>query len=297
MKSMTGFANHTCEFAGGSATLEVRSVNNRGLDLKLRVPDLFASLEPKLRETITKVAKRGSLQVNVRYSLQDDVSDVPAINGKMIDQVLTGIEQIEDAALARHLSLAPSKASDILGIKGVLAHETGFAELSADMSQAVRTAMSAMIDNWDLDRAREGEAFARILGDQIDTIADLVTQARALIPQRKAKLEKGFHDNLKNLSEQFSEVEPERVAQEVALYIIKQDVAEELDRLDAHIEAARSLFAEQTSIGRRAEFLIQEFNREANTLCSKAQHSDLSRIGLELKTTIDQMREQIQNVE
>ena len=297
MKSMTGFANHTCEFAGGSATLEVRSVNNRGLDLKLRVPDLFASLEPKLRETITKVAKRGSLQVNVRYSLQDDVSDVPAINEKMIDQVLTGIEQIEDAALARHLSLAPSKASDILGIKGVLAHETGFAELSADMSQAVRTAMSAMIDNWDLDRAREGEALARILGDQIDTIADLVTQARALIPQRKAKLEKGFHDNLKNLSEQFSEVEPERVAQEVALYIIKQDVAEELDRLDAHIEAARSLFAEQTSIGRRAEFLIQEFNREANTLCSKAQHSDLSRIGLELKTTIDQMREQIQNVE
>jgi uncharacterized protein (TIGR00255 family) len=157
--------------------------------------------------------------------------------------------------------------------------------------------MSAMIDNWDLDRAREGEALARILGDQIDTIADLVTQARALIPQRKAKLEKGFYDNLKNLSEQFSEVEPERVAQEVALYIIKQDVAEELDRLDAHIEAARSLFAEQTSIGRRAEFLIQEFNREANTLCSKAQHSDLSRIGLELKTTIDQMREQIQNVE
>ena len=297
MKSMTGFANQTCEFAGGSATLDVRSVNNRGLDLKLRVPDLFASLEPKLRETITKVAKRGSLHVNVRYSLQDDVSDVPAINEKMIDQVLTGIEQIEDAALARHLSLAPSKASDILGIKGVLAHETGFAELSADISQAVRTAMSAMIDNWDLDRAREGEALARILGDQIDTIADLVTQARALIPQRKAKLEKGFHDNLKNLSEQFSKVEPERVAQEVALYIIKQDVAEELDRLDAHIEAARSLFAEQTSIGRRAEFLIQEFNREANTLCSKAQHSDLSRIGLELKTTIDQMREQIQNVE
>jgi uncharacterized protein (TIGR00255 family) len=297
MKSMTGFANQTCEFVGGSATLEVRSVNNRGLDLKLRVPDLFASLEPKLRETITKVAKRGSLQVNVRYSLQDDVSDVPAIDEKMTDQVLTGIEQIEDAALARHLSLAPSKASDILGIKGVLAHETGFAELSADISQAVRTAMSAMIDNWDLDRAREGEALARILGDQIDTIADLVTQARAFIPQRKAKLEKGFHDNLKNLSEQFSEVEPERVAQEVALYIIKQDVAEELDRLDAHIEAARSLFAEQTSIGRRAEFLIQEFNREANTLCSKAQHSDLSRIGLELKTTIDQMREQIQNVE
>ena len=80
MKSMTGFANHTCEFTGGSATLEVRSVNNRGLDLKLRVPDLFAALEPKLRETITKVAKRGSLQVNLRYSLQDDISEAPAIN-------------------------------------------------------------------------------------------------------------------------------------------------------------------------------------------------------------------------
>ncbi|NCW61899.1 MAG: YicC family protein, partial [Rhodobacteraceae bacterium] len=121
MKSMTGFANHTCEFTGGSATLEVRSVNNRGLDLKLRVPDLFAALEPKLRETITKVAKRGSLQVNIRYSLQDDISEVPAINEKMIDQVLFGIEQIEDLALARHLSLAPSKASDILAIKGVMA--------------------------------------------------------------------------------------------------------------------------------------------------------------------------------
>ena len=118
-----------------------------------------------------------------------------------------------------------------------------------------------------------------------------------MLPERKAKLEQGFIDNLKTLSEQFSEVEPERVAQEVALFIIKQDVAEELDRLDAHIDAARALFAEDASIGRRAEFLIQEFNREANTLCSKAQHSELSRLGLELKTTIDQMREQIQNVE
>ena len=95
MKSMTGFANQTCEFTGGSATLEVRSVNNRGLDLKLRVPDLFAALEPKLRETITKVAKRGSLQVNIRYSLQDDISEAPAINEKMIDQVLSGIERSE----------------------------------------------------------------------------------------------------------------------------------------------------------------------------------------------------------
>ncbi|NDD34541.1 MAG: YicC family protein, partial [Rhodobacteraceae bacterium] len=181
---MTGFANHTCEFPGGSATLEVRSVNNRGLDLKLRVPDLFAALEPKLRETITKVAKRGSLQVNIRYSLQDDISEVPAINEKMIDQVLFGIEQIEDLALARHLSLAPSKASDILAIKGVMAHETGVAELLPEMSQTVQTAMSQMIVNWDMDRAREGEALARILGDQIDTIADLVSAARALLPER-----------------------------------------------------------------------------------------------------------------
>jgi uncharacterized protein (TIGR00255 family) len=235
--------------------------------------------------------------VNIRYSLQDDISEAPAINEKMIDQVLSGIERIEDLALARHLSLAPAKASDILAIKGVMAHDTGVAELTPDMSQAVQSAVSQMIANWDMDRAREGEALARILGDQIDTIADLVSAARAVLPERKAKLEQGFIENLKTLSEQFSEVEPERVAQEVALFIIKQDVAEELDRLDAHIEAARALFAEDASIGRRAEFLIQEFNREANTLCSKAQHSELSRLGLELKTTIDQMREQIQNVE
>jgi len=297
MKSMTGFANHTCEFPGGIATLEVRSVNNRGLDLKLRVPDLFATLEPKLRETITKVAKRGSLQVNIRYSLQDDMSAVPAINEKMIEQVLSGVERIEDLALGRHLSLAPSKASDILAIKGVMAHEAGVVLLSTEMSQSVQSAMSQTIANWDIDRAREGEAIARILDDQIDTIADLVSAARALLPKRKAKLEQGFADSLKTLSEQFAEVEPERVAQEVALFIIKQDVSEELDRLDAHIDAARALFAEDASIGRRAEFLIQEFNREANTLCSKAQHSELSRLGLDLKTTIDQMREQIQNVE
>ena len=297
MKSMTGFANHTCEFPGGIATLEVRSVNNRGLDLKLRVPDLFATLEPKLRETITKVAKRGSLQVNIRYSLQDDMSAAPAINEKMIEQALSGIERIEHLALGRHLSLAPSKASDILAIKGVMAHEAGVVLLSTEMSQSVQSAMSQTIANWDIDRAREGEAIARILDDQIDTIADLVSAARALLPKRKAKLEQGFADNLKTLSEQFAEVEPERVAQEVALFIIKQDVSEELDRLDAHIDAARALFAEDASIGRRAEFLIQEFNREANTLCSKAQHSELSRIGLDLKTTIDQMREQIQNVE
>ena len=127
---------------------------------------------------------------------------------------MSGIERIEDLALARHLSLAPSKASDILAIKGVMAHETGVAELTPDMSQA-QSAMSQMIANWDMDRAQEGEALARILGDQIDTIADLVSAARALLPERKAKLEQGFIDNLKTLSEQFSEVEPERVAQKL----------------------------------------------------------------------------------
>ena len=119
----------------------------------------------------------------------------------------------------------------------------------------------------------------------------------ALEAPQTGKLQTAFSDNLQTLREQFAEVDPDRVAQEVAIYIIKQDVAEELDRLDAHIDAARALFSDTTSIGRRAEFLIQEFNREANTLCSKAQHSDLSRIGLELKTLIDQMREQVQNVE
>lgn len=297
MKSMTGFANQTCEFSSGNATLEVRSVNNRGLDLKLRVPDLFASLEPKLREIITKTAQRGSLQVNLRYNLHDDNSDTPSINDAVIEQLLSGIERIEDLALARNLSLAPSKASDILSIKGVMAHEPSVLEMTSDMSDAVFEGMSDLIANWDRSRKREGDALARVLNDQVDMIARLVLDARAILPERKEKLQTAFSDNLQTLREQFAEVDPDRVAQEVAIYIIKQDVAEELDRLDAHIDAARALFSETTSIGRRAEFLIQEFNREANTLCSKAQHSELSRIGLELKTLIDQMREQVQNVE
>ena len=146
-------------------------------------------------------------------------------------------------------------------------------------------------------RATEGQALNGILAGQIVQIADLVAQATTAVTARKTDMERALRTALEKVTHSVAEVDETRVAQELALIAVKSDVTEELDRLTAHIEAARALLAQKGPVGRKFDFLMQEFNREANTLCSKSQNVDLTRIGLELKTVIDQMREQVQNVE
>ena len=194
------------------------------------------------------------------------------------------------------VSLAPSKATDIAGLRGVLEQATAEEDTEA-LCATLLADVDTVLAEFDAMRRREGAALAEVLSAQLDEVARLTAEATALLPQRQAEMAEGLRASLARVLDNSEGAEPDRVAQELALIAVKSDVTEEIDRLTAHVDAARDLLAKGGPVGRKLDFLMQEFNREANTLCSKAQNKSLTGVGLALKAVIDQMREQVQNVE
>ncbi len=295
IKSMTGFASGKGEFGPHSWTWELRSVNGKGLDMRIRVPDWLTGLEAALRAVLSKSLSRGNVTLSLRISRDESQPDL-ALNTVAMSAALDALQQTQAMAEARGIALAPSKASDLLTLKGMLdagAEADDPAPLVAQMTTEFTPLLAAFLDM----RQTEGEALAAILASQLDQVAELTAQAAELAEQRKDKMAEALRENLARVLDNAQGVEPERVAQELALIAVKADITEEIDRLSAHVTAARDLLAQDSAVGRKLDFLMQEFNREANTLCSKAQSADLTSVGLELKAVIDQMREQVQNVE
>lgn len=295
IKSMTGFASGTGEAAPFSWGWELRSVNAKGLDMRLRVPDWIDGLEVGLRTALTRALGRGSVSLSLKLA-REETAGALALNPGMLSSVLQAMHQIEEVAMAAGVSLTPATAAEVLSIKGVV--ETRATE---DDTAALRTALLAdfetVLAQFLKMRADEGRALHVILTRQVDHISDLVAQAQAATAARREEMERALRTALDKVLANVAEMDEARLAQELALIVVKTDITEELDRLNAHVAAARTLLGENGPVGRKLDFLMQEFNREANTLCSKSQNADLTRIGLELKTVIDQMREQVQNVE
>ncbi|MEX0285665.1 MAG: YicC/YloC family endoribonuclease [Paracoccaceae bacterium] len=292
---MTAFASARGDTAPWNWVWEMRSVNARGLDLRLRVPDWLEGLEAGARADLSKALTRGSVTVSLRIG-RDDVAQPMAINEASLDAVLTALEEVENRAMARGITLAPSRASDLLQHRGVLEAGSGD-EDTAPLVAALRKQLGEVLNDFLTMRRREGEALATILSDQLTQVETLTEQAAETALARKDAVRQTLQDNLALILDGTGEADADRVAQELALLAVKADVTEEIDRLKAHVAAARDLLATGGAVGRKLDFLMQEFNREANTLCSKAQNRDLTAIGLELKAVIDQMREQVQNVE
>ncbi|WP_425083197.1 YicC/YloC family endoribonuclease [Ruegeria profundi] len=295
IKSMTGFASGKGEFGLHSWTWELRSVNGKGLDMRIRVPDWLTGLEAALRAVLSKSLSRGNVTLSLRISRDESQPDL-ALNMVAMTAALDALQQTQAMAEARGMELAPSKASDLLTLKGMLdagAEADDPAPLVAQMTTEFTPLLAAFLEM----RQTEGEALAAILASQLDQVAALTSKAAELAEQRKDKMAEALRENLSRVLDNAQGVEPERVAQELALIAVKADITEEIDRLSAHVTAARDLLAQDGAVGRKLDFLMQEFNREANTLCSKAQSADLTSVGLELKAVIDQMREQVQNVE
>ncbi|MBO6776070.1 MAG: YicC family protein [Marinibacterium sp.] len=293
--SMTAFASARGASGPWNWAWELRSVNARGLDLRLRVPDWLEGLEAGLRADLGKALNRGSVTLSLKLTRLDDSGQVQ-INARVLSDVLAAMAQVEDAAMEQGVTLAPSNASDVLQLRGVL--DTGPTDVDpAPLVKELRALLQTLLTDFLSMRASEGAALAEILGTQIDTIETLTTQAAALAEDRSAAMEDTLRANLTRVMENVADTDPDRVAQELALIAVKADVTEEIDRLRAHVTAARELMQSAGPVGRKLDFLMQEFNREANTLCSKSQNRDLTNVGLELKAVIDQMREQVQNVE
>ena len=294
--SMTGFAARRGTGAGYGWLWDIRSVNGKGLDLRLRVPDWIDGLEVALRAELQKALGRGNVSLTLKVAREAGASEPARLNREVLAGVLQALHEVEMAAMAAGVTLAQPTGADVLSMRGVM-DVAAAEEDTAPLRAAILADLPGLLDDFHAMRAAEGAALAGVIGAQVDGISALVADAARLAEARRDKAAENLRAGLKRLAENAEGYDETRVAQELAVLAVKQDVTEELDRLAAHIAAARALLADTAPVGRKFDFLMQEFLREANTLLSKAQDIDLTRVGLDLKTVIDQMREQVQNVE
>lgn len=295
ISSMTGFASGKGSHGPHSWSWELRSVNGKGQDIRLRVPDWITGLEAELRKRVAATTARGNITLGLRLA-RDESEATLQLNETQLAAVLGAMHVIEEAAMSEGLSLAPSTASQIVGLRGILDVQSAAEDDPAPLLAALLDDFAPVLASFVEMRRGEGAQLAEVLTGQIAEIDRLTEAAAGAIAARRAESEAGFRAALQRVAEAV-EVDEARVAQELALLAVKADVTEELDRLRAHIDTARELIGQGGAVGRKLDFLCQEFNREANTLCSKSQNTALTAIGLDLKAEIDKMREQIQNVE
>ncbi len=296
--SMTGFAERKWQSHGYSWTWDIRSVNGKGLDLRLRVPDWIDGLELALRAELARGLQRGNVSLTLKVSRdgQSDGADMLRVNQPSLAAVLTALSTVENAAMAAGVTLAQATAADVLAVRGVL--DTSSADIDvAPLRAALMADLPPLLADFAAMRAAEGAALNAVVAGQLARIATLTTAATHEAEARLATAHTTLREAVARILANSDGVDATRLAQELALLAVKTDVTEEIDRLTAHLDAARSLLADPGPVGRKFDFLMQEFMREANTLCAKSQSLGLTRIGLDLKTVIDQMREQVQNVE
>ncbi len=274
---------------------ELRSLNGKSLDLRLRLPEGITGLEAALRARLAAALSRGNVTLTLKLH-SDRAEGGFALDPAGLDAALAALARVEGRAGTQGLALAPTRAADILGLRGVL--DTGGDPADAEALRAALLAdFEGLLESFQGMRATEGATLAQLIAGQLDRIAELTEAAAQAAIDRAPRMDQSFRAALARVTDNAEAVDEARVAQELALLAVKADVTEEIDRLRAHVAAARDLLAAGSPVGRKLDFLAQEFNREANTLCAKAQYAPLTGIGLDLKTVIDQMREQVQNVE
>ena len=293
ISSMTGFARASGNLDGDSWSWEIKSVNSRGLDLRFRLQGGLDELGSSIRTAATNRFHRGALTLHLNLN-RSKTNLETKINEDLLNKVLAVADD-----LAQRMKAAPPSVESLLSIRGIVdtfaveASEKEQKEFEAQVLVTLEEALVALA----VDRKTEGRRLADILDDQVNAIATLTSNASSLMFTQPAAIKIRLQQQISELINQNNKLPEDRLLQEVALLVIKADVREELDRLSAHIEAAKELLNQGGIIGRRLDFLAQEFNREANTLCSKSQDTSLTKIGIELKTVIDQFREQAQNIE
>ena len=294
LNSMTGFADSRGSHGGLRWRWEAKSVNGRGLDFRFRAPMGYEGLEVGARTLAAERLKRGSLQVVLTVAADEGTRGFRVDAAALADAVRIA------KRVAEETGLAPARVDGLLALKGVVVQEEN-AALNDEARMARDAALlNSLADAFDLlvgARSTEGVKLEAILLRQVGDIDRLTGEAGALAAQQPLMLRERMMAQLKELLVPGANLSEERIAQEIALLAAKADLREELDRLSAHCQEARTLIAGKDPAGRKLDFLAQEFNREANTLCSKSSDIQLTHVGLALKAVIDQFREQVQNVE
>ena len=291
LASMTGFARSEGDLGAYAWAWEARSVNAKSLDVRSRIAGGFDRLEPAARGAAAERFKRGNVSLTMTLKTADRLPRM-RINRELLDELIALAGELEEAGAAR------PRLDALLSMRGVIepVEEEDETERAA-AEAAMLDSLGEVLDRLATARAEEGARLAPVMSGHLDRIESLVADAKSCAAAQPEALTERLRSQVAELLDAAPGLPEERLAQEAALLVAKADIREELDRLEAHIEQARGLLADGAAVGRRLDFLCQEFNREANTLCSKAADVELTRIGLDLKAVIEQFREQVQNIE
>ncbi len=294
---MTGYASGSTKVGSVSLEFEIKSVNSKSLDLKIYLPEYLSSLENDLRQIALGKVFRGSIILKIKASQHSELSNQYFLNDQALNTVFEKIQNIEKICEEKNIQLEPLKASDFFAIKGVWEESKNASTLIEDMKSIILDKAKELIESLLQAREEEGQGLQIILAEKLVSIMALHKAAEEILPQRSDHLKSNFKIAIDKIISEHSQLDENKIEQEIAIILIKQDITEELDRLKVHISSMQDLLNSSGVVGKKLDFLSQELNREVNTICSKSQYSALTKIGIEMKTLVDQFREQAQNVE
>ncbi|MCA6222185.1 YicC/YloC family endoribonuclease [Photorhabdus antumapuensis] len=286
IRSMTAFARRDIKSKWGNAAWELRSVNQRYLETYIRLPEQFRSLEPVIRERIRSRLTRGKVECNLRFELDSRTQGELILNETLAKQLVNAASWVKQQSNEGEINPV-----DILRWPGVMAaEEQDLDAISTQLLEELDTTLDAFIQS----REAEGNALKIMIEQRLDAVTEEVSKVRQQMPEIMQWQRERLQTKLEEAQVQ---LENNRLEQELILLAQRLDVAEELDRLDAHVKETRNILKKKEAVGRRLDFMMQEFNRESNTLASKSINADITNSAIELKVLIEQMREQIQNIE
>lgn len=294
LQSMTGFARAVADHDGVSIAWEVKSVNGKSVELRVRLPQGYERLEPAVRQAVQKRFSRGNFQATLTVNKAGGALAQPVVNEAFLKDV-AGLAQ----RLQEQFGAAPPSADGLLSLRGVLdvPEQVESEEARTALDASLVAAFDSALAGLEAARSAEGEALKALLLGHIDTIEALTLRAEADPSRDPAAIRQKLAEQVRLLMDASANLDESRLHMEAAFLATKADIREEIDRLKTHVASGRSLLGTGGAVGRKLDFLAQEFNRESNTLCSKSNAASVTAAGLELKAVVDQFREQVQNLE
>ena len=294
---MTGYASDTILVGDFSLDAEIKSVNSKSFDLKIYLPEYMTFMENDIRQLVSKQIARGSIVLKIKAKQNDEASSNFTLNNEVLNTAIDEIKTIEQKCDGKNIQLSPFTVLDFFSVKGVWEENKISQTDTVELKSVMLDKLPELIKKFLETRRIEGQGLQAILIEKLSSIMEFIKEIDKILPDRSRHLKKNFKTALDKIINEQNQVDENRLEQEIALLVIKQDIQEEIDRLKVHIVSMQDLVNSSNVVGKKLDFLSQELNREVNTICSKSQYSDLTRLGIEMKTLVDQFREQVQNVE
>ena len=294
---MTGYASDTILVGDFSLDAEIKSVNSKSFDLKIYLPEYMTFMENDIRQLVSKQIARGSIVLKIKAKHNDEASSNFTLNNEVLNTAIDEIKTIEQKCDEKNIQFSPLTVLDFFSVKGVWEENKISQTDTVELKSVMLDKLPELIKKFMETRRIEGQGLQAILIEKLSSIMEFIKEIDKILPDRSRHLKKNFRTALDKIINEQNQVDENRLEQEIALLVIKQDIQEELDRLKVHIVSMQDLVNSSKVVGKKLDFLSQELNREVNTICSKSQYSDLTKLGIEMKTLVDQFREQVQNVE